>query len=133
MDILEVVVEYFHPRFFPVFALPLPCCVSYVIGVLYLGRPLDERTQPPNRQSKFTMGSESSERHTQSVGGSLDIETKHGITATGKADAALEFLRDIAVITEVDEKALVRNIDWMIMPLVWGAYNLQYLDKVLSR
>lgn len=55
--------------------------------------------------------------------------------ATGKADAALDFLRteDIAVITEVDEKALVRKIDWMIMPLMWAAYNLQYLDKVLSR
>ncbi|KAJ5181460.1 hypothetical protein N7449_011607 [Penicillium cf. viridicatum] len=79
------------------------------------------------------MGPHSSERHTQSVGGNLDIETKNGMIATGKADAALEFLRteDIAVITEVDEKALVRKIDWMIMPLMWAAYNLQYLDKVL--
>jgi len=77
----------------------------------------------------------SSEKHTQSVSGTVDIETKNGMIATGKADAALEFLRteDIAVITEVDEKALVRKIDWMIMPLMWAAYNLQYLDKVLSR
>ncbi|KAJ5962822.1 hypothetical protein N7501_007763 [Penicillium viridicatum] len=79
------------------------------------------------------MGPDSSERHPQSVGENHDIETKNGIIATGKADAALEFLRteDIAVITEVDEKALVRKIDWMIMPLMWAAYNLQYLDKVL--
>ena len=125
----------FDSRFVPLFALLLPCYVSCVLSVLYLGRPLDEPTQPPNRQSKFTMGPDSSERHTQSVGGNHDIETKNGIIATGKADAALEFLRteDIAVITEVDEKALVRKIDWMIMPLMWAADNLQYLDKVLSR
>jgi hypothetical protein len=76
-------------------------------------------------------------QHTPSVRENLDIETKNGMIATGKADAALEFLRteneDIAVLTEVDEKALVRKIDWMIMPLMWAAYNLQYLDKVLSR
>lgn len=64
---------------------------------------------------------------------SVDIDVK--TLPTGKADAALEFLRDedIAVVTEVNEKALVRRIDWMIMPLMWAAYNLQYLDKVLSR
>lgn len=82
------------------------------------------------------MGPNSSEIPTQSVSGNFDIETKNGLIATGKADAALEFLRtedNIAVISEVDEKALVRKIDWMIMPLMWAAYNLQYLDKVLSR
>lgn len=67
-------------------------------------------------------------------GQSVDIDVKNGLPA-GKADAALEFLRDedTAVATEVNEKALVRKIDWMIMPLMWAAYNLQYLDKVLSR
>jgi hypothetical protein len=78
------------------------------------------------------MGTHSTESHTRQ---DVDLETKNGLIATGNADAALEFLRseDIAVITEVDEKALVRKIDWMIMPLMWAAYNLQYLDKVLSR
>lgn len=77
------------------------------------------------------MGVDASKTNT---GQHIDIETKDGLIATGKADAALEFLRteDVAVITEVDEKALVRKIDWMIMPLMWAAYNLQYLDKVLS-
>ena len=81
------------------------------------------------------MGKDASETNTQSTGQHIDIETKDGLIATGKVDAALEFLRteDVAVITEVDEKALVRKIDWMIMPLMWAAYNLQYLDKVLSR
>jgi hypothetical protein len=71
----------------------------------------------------------SEEQPSQSV--SVDVKN----VPTGKADAALEFLRDedIAVATEVNEKALVRKIDWMIMPLMWAAYNLQYLDKVLSR
>ncbi|GME46979.1 allantoin permease [Neofusicoccum parvum] len=49
-------------------------------------------------------------------------------------DAALEFLRTEGAtgeILEVDEKALVRKIDWMIMPLMFGCYCLQYLDKTL--
>jgi hypothetical protein len=62
-------------------------------------------------------------------------EVKDVALAAGKADAALEFLRDedTGVAVVVNEKALVRKIDWMIMPLMWAAYNLQYLDKVLSR
>jgi hypothetical protein len=74
-----------------------------------MGRPEDERGQP------------------------VDIDVKN--LPSGKVDAALEFLRDedTAVATEVHEKTLVRKIDWMIMPLMWAAYNLQYLDKVLSR
>lgn len=78
------------------------------------------------------MGSDASETNAQSTG--IDINAKDGLIATGKADAALEFLHTegVAVITEVNEKALVRKIDWMIMPLMWAAYNLQYLDKVLS-
>ncbi|KAJ5919787.1 hypothetical protein N7454_009622 [Penicillium verhagenii] len=64
--------------------------------------------------------------------GSVDVEAKNGLVA-GKADAALEFLHgeDNAVAIDVDEKALVRKIDWMIIPLMWAAYNLQFLDKVL--
>ncbi|CAI7670579.1 unnamed protein product [Penicillium manginii] len=63
----------------------------------------------------------------------LDIDVKNGTIQDGKADAALDFLRtgDNLDATEVDEKTLVRKIDWMIMPLMWAAYNLQYLDKVL--
>jgi sugar phosphate permease len=63
----------------------------------------------------------------------VDSETKNGMLLEGKADAALEFLRDedTAIAVEVHEKTLVRKIDWMIMPLMWAAYNLQYLDKVL--
>ncbi|KAF2224779.1 major facilitator superfamily domain-containing protein [Elsinoe ampelina] len=34
-------------------------------------------------------------------------------------------------MTPADEKRLVRKIDWMIMPLMWTCYVLQYLDKTL--
>jgi len=34
-------------------------------------------------------------------------------------------------MTAEDEKALVRKIDWMIMPLMWCCYVAQYLDKTL--
>lgn len=50
------------------------------------------------------------------------------------ADAALDFLRqegDVRPMTVEDEKRLRRKIDWMIMPLMWCCYCLQYLDKTL--
>ncbi|KAJ9155594.1 Allantoate permease [Pleurostoma richardsiae] len=49
------------------------------------------------------------------------------------ADVALDFLNHEAAgtMTEVDEKKLVRKIDWRIVPLMWMCYNLQYLDKTL--
>lgn len=39
---------------------------------------------------------------------------------TGKVDAALAFLGSAGVgtVSEVDEKALVRKIDWRIVPLM---------------
>lgn len=49
-------------------------------------------------------------------------------------DAALAFLQSNVAEGEaqaVDEKALVRKIDWMIMPLMFCCYFLQYLDKTL--
>ena len=81
------------------------------------------RTMSPDQPEKQPMSSTN-----------MDLETKNNLISTGKADAALDFLRseDLAEISEVNEKALVRKIDWMIMPLMWAAYNQQYLDKVLS-
>jgi hypothetical protein len=35
-------------------------------------------------------------------------------------------------MTEEEEKKLIRKIDWMIMPLMWSCYCLQYLDKTLG-
>ncbi|OTB02239.1 hypothetical protein M426DRAFT_199882 [Hypoxylon sp. CI-4A] len=48
-------------------------------------------------------------------------------------DAALEYLNheNTTVLTEINEKALVRKIDWTIVPIMWACYNLQYLDKTL--
>lgn len=50
------------------------------------------------------------------------------------ADKALEFLRSEAIegdVEQIDEKRLVRKIDFMIMPLMFCCYLLQYLDKSL--
>ncbi|MCJ1388520.1 hypothetical protein MMC18_001367 [Xylographa bjoerkii] len=63
--------------------------------------------------------------------GRPDLEdTKESLT---EADAALQYLNHegIATMTVIDEKKLVRKIDWMIVPLMWMIYNLQYLDKTL--
>lgn len=49
-------------------------------------------------------------------------------------DAALNFLHaegEMREMTPEDEKRLVRKIDWMIVPLMWCCYCLQYLDKTL--
>ena len=51
-------------------------------------------------------------------------------------DKALDFLRTEAGVGEgedVDEKRLVRKIDWMIVPLMFCCYLLQYLDKSLCK
>ncbi|KAH6611808.1 major facilitator superfamily domain-containing protein [Boeremia exigua] len=52
------------------------------------------------------------------------------------ADKALEFLRfngdaEEGTVVAVDEKALVKKIDWMIVPIMFACYFLQYLDKSL--
>jgi hypothetical protein len=50
------------------------------------------------------------------------------------ADKALAFLRAEAEVGEtdlIDEAQLVRKIDLMIVPIMFGCYCLQYLDKSL--
>lgn len=49
-------------------------------------------------------------------------------------DSALKFLHEANVTTTSaeDEKALVRKIDWMIMPLMSAVYLMQFIDKNLS-
>lgn len=50
------------------------------------------------------------------------------------ADAALDFLRhegSARPMSKQDEKKLLRKIDFMVMPLMFGCYCLQYLDKTL--
>jgi hypothetical protein len=48
-------------------------------------------------------------------------------------DAALSFLRANANVetSNIDEKKLMRKVDWMIMPLMFACYYLQYTDKTL--
>lgn len=49
-------------------------------------------------------------------------------------DDALNFLRSEATPREtedINEKQLVRKIDWMVMPLMFCCYCLQFLDKSL--
>jgi hypothetical protein len=54
---------------------------------------------------------------------------------TVNGDEALRFLKshhDVGELTPEGEKALLRKIDWMVMPLMWSCYCLQYLDKTLG-
>jgi hypothetical protein len=40
---------------------------------------------------------------------------------------------EVGTVVVVDEKALVRKIDWMIVPIMFACYFLQYLDKSLRK
>ncbi|KAI5306081.1 hypothetical protein KEM56_002280 [Ascosphaera pollenicola] len=61
------------------------------------------------------------------------VERESQTSADG--DAVLSFLKQGAIGENVlvNEKALLRKIDWMIMPLTWMSYNLQYMDKTLKQ
>ena len=51
------------------------------------------------------------------------------------ADEALHFLQQnqhVENASEVNDKKLMRKVDWMLMPLFFAAYYLQYSDKTLS-
>ncbi|KAJ9602289.1 hypothetical protein H2200_013144 [Cladophialophora chaetospira] len=53
--------------------------------------------------------------------------------AVREVDGALAFLRNEAdaSIIELDEKKLLRKIDYRILPILFGVYVLQYIDKSL--
>lgn len=58
------------------------------------------------------------------------------IVDSKRVDEALYFLdhnRDVndSELPAVDEKKLMRKVDWMLMPLMFACYYLQYSDKTL--
>ena len=65
----------------------------------------------------------------------INMDTEKQALKPHDVDAALDYLNheDTTIMSEIDEKKLVRKIDWRIVPLMWMCYNLQYLDKTLSR
>jgi hypothetical protein len=65
----------------------------------------------------------------------IEVGSVGVVEDTKDGDEALRFLKnqhDVGPMTEEDERKLVRKIDWMIMPLMWACYCLQYLDKTLG-
>lgn len=98
-------------------------------------RSFTGRLKAISRSVSYKMETSDPEKKDPSVNTSgIDAETGKIPVLAGEVDAALEFLQTegSAVMSEMDEKKLVRKIDFMIMPLMWTCYNLQYLDKVLS-
>ncbi|GES61392.1 allantoate permease [Aspergillus terreus] len=64
----------------------------------------------------------------------VDIEAKKpSPVALDKVDAALDFLRseETVIFSEEEERRLIRKVDWMIVPMMWAVYYLQYQDKIL--
>lgn len=92
---------------------------------------------PFRGQSYVNMASTHHTRSTSAYDQSIDLKDPETKLQNGlDADAALDFLQQKDSITAehvaVDEKKLVRKIDWMVVPLMWCCYCLQYLDKTLS-
>lgn len=63
-----------------------------------------------------------------------DVES--GSVTPYEGDAALSYLRQQigdgdTGVADINESKLVWKIDFMIMPLMWCCYFLQYLDKTL--
>lgn len=80
---------------------------------------LDSQHRPPSRSPDVEIGAV--------------IDPKPQV-ATRDGDEALNFLQNQDVVDDLtpeEEGKLVRKIDWMIMPLMWNCYMLQYLDKTL--
>ena len=47
-------------------------------------------------------------------------------------DVALGFVQNAGPLDEsIRESKLMRKVDWMLMPLMFGCYYLQYTDKTL--
>ena len=73
--------------------------------------------------------------------GQLNVVDSHEhdkVIDSKQVDAALTFLdhsHDVAEgeISEVDDKKLMRKVDWTLMPLMFACYFLQYSDKTLSQ
>ena len=65
----------------------------------------------------------------------VDIDNEK-IIASQDVDLALVFLRENASnvnqFVEINEKKLIRKVDWMLTPLMFACYYLQYTDKTLS-
>ena len=66
----------------------------------------------------------------------MSEDLKETKSAYQNADKALEFLKHNETSEEhtlVDERKLVTRIDWMIVPIMFACYFLQYLDKSLCK
>lgn len=71
-----------------------------------------------NRTVSIGAGSEKRVLNSRDVDEALNFLESHGHT--------LNF-------EDVNEKKLMRRVDWMLMPLMFGCYFLQYSDKTLSK
>lgn len=77
--------------------------------------------------------------HASEISASTHVDEKVPEKSAFKdADKALEFLRyneegEEGTVVDINEKALVRKIDWMIVPIMFACYFLQYLDKSLCK
>lgn len=47
-------------------------------------------------------------------------------------DTALNYTQNArSIVSSVNEKQLLRKIDWRIIPIMFACYTMQFLDKVL--
>ena len=59
----------------------------------------------------------------------------HSLKKAAEVDDALNFLAKESAdgdFAHINEKKLLRKIDWIVMPLLFSVYYLQYTDKTLG-
>ncbi len=81
---------------------------------------------------RLTSSSPSTSSHAPHPAAAADDDDK--MSGGSDVDAAWVFLnehRDVAGVDAVDLKKLRARIDWRIVPIMFGCYTMQFLDKVI--
>jgi hypothetical protein len=105
-----------------------PCRRDSIVSKIPASMGVQEKQPAGDSKSGDSSPSPQSDIEVGSVG-IVEETSKDG-------DEALRFLKNqhaVGEMTAEDERKLVRKIDWMIMPLMWSCYCLQYLDKTLGK
>lgn len=83
---------------------------------------------------RLTSSSPSTSSHAQQHPAAGAVADDDKMSGGSDVDAAWVFLnehRDVAGVDAVDLKKLRARIDWRIVPIMFGCYTMQFLDKVI--
>lgn len=64
---------------------------------------------------------------------SSPVSDNHNRSKSGGMDTALAYIQNAGNNSgsSINEKQLLRKIDWRIVPIMFACYTMQFIDKVL--